>query len=168
MGILILGPMALFYGSQLCARVLSLANSDWPPANSRICRDPTASTLLHPTAQQTNGGILCSDSPMLFPPLRSLYKARVPPRSFRSPALSPKIPITLQIHFRNMATTEQKPAPWHAAFPAPVSKATFVTREETRKLFEAKTAGKDFILVDVRRTDFEVTPAFCLLLFRSY
>ncbi|KAI5849244.1 Rhodanese-like domain-containing protein [Tricharina praecox] len=54
-----------------------------------------------------------------------------------------------------MATTEQKPAPWHAAFPAPVSKATFVTREETRKLFEAKTAGKDFILVDVRRTDFE-------------
>jgi len=58
-----------------------------------------------------------------------------------------------------MSTTEQKPAPWYAAFPPPVSKPDFITREETRKLFETKTVGKDFILVDVRRTDFEVCPS---------
>jgi arsenical-resistance protein 2 len=55
-------------------------------------------------------------------------------------------------------STEQQP--WHAAFPAPVSKAAFVTREETLQLFSSKTPGKDFILVDVRRTDFEVVHTY--------
>lgn len=55
-----------------------------------------------------------------------------------------------------MATTEK---PWHEAFPKPVSVPAFISREETLALFGTQVAGRDFILVDTRRTDFEA----CLL-----
>ncbi|KAF8246208.1 hypothetical protein K440DRAFT_651180 [Wilcoxina mikolae CBS 423.85] len=51
-----------------------------------------------------------------------------------------------------MASEQQ---PWHAAFPKPMSPPAFISREDTLTLFSTKTPGKDFILVDVRRTDFE-------------
>jgi len=51
-----------------------------------------------------------------------------------------------------MATTEK---PWHEAFPKPVSVPAFISREETLALFGTQVPGRDFILVDTRRTDFE-------------
>jgi arsenical-resistance protein 2 len=48
-------------------------------------------------------------------------------------------------------------APWHAAFPAPKSTAPCILREEFLQwIREGKQAGKDFVLVDLRRTDYEV------------
>ena len=65
---------------------------------------------------------------------------------------------------RNMATNilpsdveKKEEKPWHAAFPKPSSTASLISREELLGLMkEGKIAGKDFVLVDLRRTDFEV------------
>lgn len=47
--------------------------------------------------------------------------------------------------------------PWHAAYPAPKTTAAGLTRETLLSwMLEGKVAGKDFVLVDLRRTDFEV------------
>lgn len=47
--------------------------------------------------------------------------------------------------------------PWHAAYPAPKNTAASVTREVVLSWIQnGKTAGQDFVLVDLRRTDFEV------------
>ncbi|KAJ5985384.1 hypothetical protein N7499_008337 [Penicillium canescens] len=47
-------------------------------------------------------------------------------------------------------------APWHAAFPAPKSVAPSISREEFLQwIREGKQAGKDFVLVDLRRNDYE-------------
>ncbi|KAJ5767163.1 uncharacterized protein N7511_004779 [Penicillium nucicola] len=47
-------------------------------------------------------------------------------------------------------------APWHAAFPAPKTVAPSLSREEFLQwIQEGKEAGKDFVLVDLRRTDYE-------------
>ena len=47
--------------------------------------------------------------------------------------------------------------PWHAAYPAPEITAAAITRERLLSwMLEGKRAGKDFVLVDLRRTDFEV------------
>jgi hypothetical protein len=47
--------------------------------------------------------------------------------------------------------------PWHAAFPAPKSVAPSISREEFLQwIREGKQAGKDFVLVDLRRNDYEV------------
>lgn len=54
--------------------------------------------------------------------------------------------------------------PWYADLPAPRSIPGSITRENLLSwLEEGKVAGKDFVLVDVRRTDFEVIllPIFC-------
>ncbi|KAJ5827191.1 hypothetical protein N7447_003954 [Penicillium robsamsonii] len=46
--------------------------------------------------------------------------------------------------------------PWHAAYPAPRSAAPSISREELLQwIKDGKQAGKDFILVDLRRTDYE-------------
>jgi len=60
-------------------------------------------------------------------------------------------------------TTETAAAapPWHAAFPAPKSEVVTITREEVLGMLKGQTgevAGKDFVLVDLRRNDFEVRP----------
>lgn len=47
--------------------------------------------------------------------------------------------------------------PWHEAYPAPKSEVDALPRHELlRWLREGKLAGRDFVLVDVRRNDFEV------------
>ncbi|KXX77807.1 Arsenical-resistance protein 2 [Madurella mycetomatis] len=52
--------------------------------------------------------------------------------------------------------TEGTPAPWHAAYPAPKSEATTISREEVLAMLKATPLGsRDFILVDLRRNDFE-------------
>lgn len=49
------------------------------------------------------------------------------------------------------------PPPWHAAYPAPNATPGALPRQELLRWFrEGKQAGRDFVLVDVRRTDFEV------------
>ncbi|CAI7580772.1 unnamed protein product [Penicillium discolor] len=46
--------------------------------------------------------------------------------------------------------------PWHAAYPAPRGAAPSISREELLQwIREGKQAGKDFLLVDLRRTDYE-------------
>ncbi|KAE8136344.1 Rhodanese-like domain-containing protein [Aspergillus pseudotamarii] len=52
-----------------------------------------------------------------------------------------------------MSTVE---APWHAAYPAPRGAAATLPRQEFLQWFkEGKQPGKDFVLVDLRRTDYE-------------
>ncbi|PWY71252.1 arsenate reductase [Aspergillus eucalypticola CBS 122712] len=46
--------------------------------------------------------------------------------------------------------------PWHAAYPAPWSTAIGIRREEVLEWFRSgRQPGRDFLLVDLRRTDFE-------------
>ena len=53
-------------------------------------------------------------------------------------------------------STSPKEAPWHAAFPAPKSSPDSVQKEELLAwLQEGKQGGKDFVLVDLRRNDYE-------------
>ncbi|KAK9349902.1 hypothetical protein V1523DRAFT_442939 [Lipomyces doorenjongii] len=54
-------------------------------------------------------------------------------------------------------------APWHAAYPEARTVAASISRLELLKWFrEGKIPGRDFVLVDLRRTDHEVCdfPAF--------
>lgn len=48
--------------------------------------------------------------------------------------------------------------PWHAEFPNPNSTAGSISREELLQLLrdDSKVPGRDFLSIDVRRTDFEV------------
>lgn len=58
--------------------------------------------------------------------------------------------------------TLEKPVPeWAASFPIPQSHPPFIEPEELAELLRTKQGGKDFLVVDVRRTDFEVNR--CLL-----
>ena len=62
---------------------------------------------------------------------------------------------------RNIMTTAAPKAeaekPWHAAYPAPKITAGTVTREVVLSwIQEGKIPSKDFVLLDLRRTDFEV------------
>lgn len=55
--------------------------------------------------------------------------------------------------------TETKPAPWYAAFPEPQSDLMNISRAEVLEMLKGSTGevvGKDFVLVDLRRNDFEV------------
>jgi arsenical-resistance protein 2 len=56
-----------------------------------------------------------------------------------------------------MATAKSEELPWHAAFPAPKSTVATISRSDfLESIKEGKKAGKDFILVDLRRNDHEV------------
>jgi arsenical-resistance protein 2 len=48
--------------------------------------------------------------------------------------------------------------PWYSHFPSPHSKPQSITHDAVAKLIQdpEKLAGKDYIIVDVRRTDFDV------------
>lgn len=47
--------------------------------------------------------------------------------------------------------------PWHAAYPAPRAVASSVSRLDLLGwMKEGKKVGKDYVLIDLRRTDFEV------------
>lgn len=54
------------------------------------------------------------------------------------------------------------PAPWYAAFPEPkTSPIGWIPREEVLAMLkdDSLVPGKDYVLVDLRRTDFEVRPS---------
>jgi hypothetical protein len=56
------------------------------------------------------------------------------------------------------ANTEDPPKPWYTAYPTPQITASSVTRETLLSwMKDGKRAGKDFVLVDLRRTDYEVS-----------
>lgn len=60
-----------------------------------------------------------------------------------------------------MSTQEEQP--WHAAYPAPRNTADTLPRHELLQWFrDGKQPGKDFVLVDLRRTDFEVYTQCCI------
>ena len=46
--------------------------------------------------------------------------------------------------------------PWHSAFPTPSFDSKRITAAELAAIMKEKVAGKDYIIVDVRRVDFEV------------
>lgn len=51
--------------------------------------------------------------------------------------------------------------PWHTAYPTPKSTPPSVSKEEVLTwLREGRQVGRDFVLVDVRRTDREVRAVF--------
>jgi hypothetical protein len=51
----------------------------------------------------------------------------------------------------------QPELPWHAVYPQPQSQPQSISRDEVLQLLKSNTTPKkDFVLVDVRRTDFEV------------
>jgi arsenical-resistance protein 2 len=59
-----------------------------------------------------------------------------------------------------MSAPTQNPAdaeevPWHARLPPPKIHPKTISQNELIDLIRAKTAGKDFVVVDVRRNDFE-------------
>ncbi|KAF2687104.1 Rhodanese-like protein [Lentithecium fluviatile CBS 122367] len=56
-----------------------------------------------------------------------------------------------------MATeTPAAPPPWHAAYPAPRNPTpASMTREEVLAMMKQSQAGRDFVLVDLRRNDHE-------------
>ena len=49
--------------------------------------------------------------------------------------------------------------PWHAAYPTPKTQAEAISREDVLDMLRdpKNVAGKDFILVDLRRNDHEVS-----------
>lgn len=60
-----------------------------------------------------------------------------------------------------MSAPEQQP--WHAAYPKPISTTVFLPQAAILEWMESseKIAGRDFVLVDLRRNDHEV----CLFAF---
>jgi len=47
---------------------------------------------------------------------------------------------------------------WHSAFPEPASQPITLSRDDLKHMIErGKIPGKDFLLIDLRRTDYEVS-----------
>jgi hypothetical protein len=64
-----------------------------------------------------------------------------------------RLAIVLKV---TMASTQTE-TPWYAAYPVAKSNPPAVLRAELLQWFkDGKQTGKDFVLVDLRRTDFEV------------
>lgn len=81
----------------------------------------------------------------------SIFRQNLKPRALSQ---------TLGQTFKMSTNTESTPAsaPWHAAFPAPKSEVTTITREEVLGMLKTTPLGqRDFVLVDLRRNDFEVS-----------
>ena len=62
--------------------------------------------------------------------------------------------------FHTMATASVK-SPWHAAYPAPRITAATIRREDVLNMIKQNTEAsiRDYILIDLRRNDFEVCNA---------
>ena len=58
------------------------------------------------------------------------------------------------------AVPVESESPWYAAYPAPTVAASVITRETVMSWMRAgRLPGKDFVLVDLRRADYEVSSA---------
>jgi arsenical-resistance protein 2 len=70
---------------------------------------------------------------------------------------------TAQKNLESQASLKTE-SPWYASYPEPQRKAGSVSREELLQwLRDGKQSGNDFLLVDLRRTDFEVRLAILIL-----
>jgi arsenical-resistance protein 2 len=69
------------------------------------------------------------------------------------------MPFPVHEHCKKMATKDGQQAPWYNAFPEPKAKPGTIEPSEVAALLEAQQqhsdTPRDFLLVDVRRTDFE-------------
>lgn len=52
--------------------------------------------------------------------------------------------------------TVADPTPWHASYPQPQSTPGSISARDLLELQKTATAGKDYLLVDLRRNDHEV------------
>jgi hypothetical protein len=79
-------------------------------------------------------------------------------RSLQSPRTSPHLCSTAVLSFKAMAqpssSTPEKI--WHSAFPTPSFNTPRMSHEVLAELIGQRAFGVDYIVVDVRRTDFEV------------
>lgn len=59
-------------------------------------------------------------------------------------------------------TNSFSPSLWHAAYPAPTSTPTLIRREKVLKMMKqsAESSSRDFVLVDLRGNDYQVTLIF--------
>ncbi|KAG8934934.1 hypothetical protein FRC03_010179 [Tulasnella sp. 419] len=58
-------------------------------------------------------------------------------------------------HDLTQPSGQSSKAPWHAIFPTPSSKPKYISATELASIVREREKGKDYIVVDVRRTDFE-------------
>jgi hypothetical protein len=69
------------------------------------------------------------------------------------------LPIASKFYrrFQTMATASVTP-PWHAAYPAPRTTPATICREDVLDMIKqaAQTSSRDYILIDLRRSDLEV------------
>lgn len=66
------------------------------------------------------------------------------------------------IYSSKMASTNAA-TPWHAAYPPPLNKTpAAMTRQAALEMMKdsKNIAGKNYVLIDLRRTDHEVLPTF--------
>jgi hypothetical protein len=88
--------------------------------------------------------------------IKSLLNLRTRPRLY---LVFPKVD---SICLSKMSSTDAA-TPWHAAYPSPLSKTpSAMTRQEVLNMIKdsRNIAGKDYVLVDLRRADHEVAPTF--------
>lgn len=85
----------------------------------------------------------------------AFHGARTLRRSLRPDLISP----TTRNPILRMSTADSAPAaPWYAAYPAPKSEVVTISRDEVLGMLKATPVDKrDFVLVDLRRNDFEVS-----------
>jgi hypothetical protein len=89
---------------------------------------------------------------------------RLPRGSISQPFLQINLDICLlsqQLLANNMATssTIDQSSPWHAAYPAPRSISATIRREDVLDMLKQglETSSRDYVLIDLRRTDYEVS-----------
>lgn len=75
------------------------------------------------------------------------------------PRLSPRFSASMSTTNKGFTAPPVEEKPWHAAFPSPTSTPARVEAEELKQWMEEKIEldGRDWVVVDVRRTDFEVS-----------
>ena len=63
-----------------------------------------------------------------------------------------------QVRIETPINKVDKAKPWHENFPSPKAELRSISPDELVKLISdpSKVAGKDYLVVDVRRTDFAV------------
>ena len=74
-------------------------------------------------------------------------------------------PRLFLVRWSKMASTDAS-TPWHAAYPPPMNKAPgAMTRHAVLDMLKDRNhiAGKDYVLIDLRRTDHEVAITLCVL-----
>lgn len=95
------------------------------------------------------------DVPLLSS-FRHFYRCRSVLQTFEAAALS--APSRTSTAAMSDPSSQKTTAPWHAIYPTPKSDPASIPRMELLQWFhEGRKPGKDFMLIDLRRTDHEVS-----------